>query len=253
MKNLPPTVVELPSDELGGASGARLFHVLAVGKANTEAYPYSVANEKIASEIGRALGLPIPEVLLYRLSREWVAFSCFVEQTESGESAPSGTALQIESYYQSHPEELHGMICFDLFIGNNDRKTDNLILGEDGVVRLIDHANSLFYRPTSSTEAGIARLLAIQQNLSALFDKPHWFLEGLQSWELIDEWCKRIEALPSYFIRSVVNNMPSGILKDEDRQTVIEFLTTRKNLMLGIIETNLSLFPNLHTRGGQDT
>lgn len=244
--------MELPSDELGGASGARLFHVLSVGKANTPEYPYNVTNEKIASEIGRALGLRIPEVLLYRLSGEWMAFSCFVEQTESGETVPSGTASKIQAYYRDHPEELHGMICFDLFIGNNDRKTDNLVLGEDGIVRLIDHANSLFYRPTGSTQAGVARLNAIQEDLSAMFDKRHWFLEALESWEIIDEWCQRIESLPSYFIQCIVNNLPDGILSDVERHSAIQFLTTRKHLMRGIIENNLSLFPALKKRGGRN-
>ena len=250
LKNLPPIVVELPSDELGGASGARYFHVLAVGKANTPEYPYNVANEKIASEIGRALGLPIPEVVLYRLAGEWTAFSCFVEQTESSETAPSGTASQIQAYYREHPEELHGMICFDLFIGNNDRKTDNLVLGEDGIVRLIDHANSLFYRPTGSTQAGVARLKAIQDDLSAMFDKPHWFLGALESWERVDEWCQRMGSLPPYFIECIVNNLPSGILSGLERHRAIEFLTTRKDRMQGIIENNLSLFPALKKRGG---
>ena len=96
MRKLPPVVVELPSDELGGASGARLFHVLAVGKTNTPKYPYTVANEKIATEIGRVIGLRIPEVLLNRLTGEWYAFSTFIERTESGEGIPEGTAKQIQ-------------------------------------------------------------------------------------------------------------------------------------------------------------
>ena len=245
--------MELPSDELGGASGARFFHVLAVGKANSSEYPYTVANEKIASEIGRALGLRVPEVLLYRLFGKWVAFSCFIEQTESGETPPSGSALQIQSYYQTHPEELHGMVLFDIFIGNNDRKTDNLVLGEDGIVRLIDHANSLFYRPTSSSKAGVARLEAIQNDLSAMFDKRHWFLDALESWEIIDEWCRRIEALPEYFIHSTINNLPVSVLSDVERRSAIEFLTARRHLMRGIIEDNLSLFPTLKKRGSRKT
>lgn len=142
MRKLPPLIVELPSDELGGASGARLFHVLAVGKKNTSKYPYSVANEKIATEIGRAIGLRIPEVLLNQLAGEWYAFSTFIERTDSGEGIPIGSAKQIKKYFDENPSLLHGMVCFDLFVGNNDRKTDNLIVGDDGAVRLIDHANA---------------------------------------------------------------------------------------------------------------
>jgi hypothetical protein len=134
-----PIAVELPSDELGGASGARLFHVLAIGKRNTPEYPYTVADEKIAAELGRAIGLRIPEILLYRFGGEWLAFSHYVGRTESEETTPPGTSQQIAAFFEQNPSELHGMICFDLFVCNNDRKTDNLIVGEDDKVWLIDH------------------------------------------------------------------------------------------------------------------
>jgi hypothetical protein len=245
MKNAPPIIVEIPSDELGGASGARLFRVLAVGKRNTPQFPYCVANEKIATEIGRALGLRIPEVLLYRLRGEWHAFSCFVPQTESGEGVPEGTASELARYYSEHPEELHGMITFDLFVGNNDRKTDNLILGEDGLVRLIDHANALFYRPTETAEAGTKRLTAISKNLSTMFDRKHWFLAGLSNWELVDRWCDRMASLPTYLIESVIDELPAELLAAVERKVVRDFLDKRKNIMRNIINDNLSLFPNL--------
>jgi hypothetical protein len=134
---------------------------------------------------------------------------------------------------------------FDLFVGNNDRKTDNLILGEDGVVRLIDHANALFYRPTESVEAGTKRLAAISNDLSAMFDRKHWFLAGLTNWELVDRWCERMAALPTYLIESVINDLPTELLTAVERKAVREFLDRRKNIMRNIIDDNLSLFPNL--------
>jgi hypothetical protein len=237
--------VELPSDELGGASGARLFHVLAVGKTNTSTYPYAVANEKIATEIGRAIGLRIPEVLLNRLTGEWYAFSTFIERTESGEGIPEGTARQIQQYYDANPAELHGMVCFDLFVGNNDRKTDNLILGADAVVRLIDHANALFYRRTDTVRAGIERLQSIEKDLSAMFDRKHWFLSALTSWEYVDEWCDRIASLPTYFFESIIDNLPSEVLSSSERAAVMQFLERRKGVLGQVIRDNLSFFPGL--------
>ncbi len=59
MKNRPPLTWELPPDELAGTSGARLFYALSIGKANSPQHPYCVANEKIASELGRAIGLRV--------------------------------------------------------------------------------------------------------------------------------------------------------------------------------------------------
>ena len=252
MDDIHPLTLELPSDELGGASGASYFHVLTIGKRDTREYPYTVANEKIASELGRAIGLRIPEVLLYAVAGNWYCFSHFMRRTESGETVPAGTAREIEAFFAANPTELQGMICFDLFICNNDRKTDNLIVGEDQKVWLIDHANGLFYRPTSGTEHGIPRLLAVKDDLRNLFDKPHRFIGSLNSWEHIDTWCDRISKIPSYFIQGVIDNLPPGILNSEERGFLCQFLEERKLSMRSLIEGNPSLFPALRDRGGNE-
>lgn len=57
-----PLLQELPNQQdIDGASGARLFQITAIGKGNSEDFPYNVPNEKIASELARLVGLPVPE------------------------------------------------------------------------------------------------------------------------------------------------------------------------------------------------
>lgn len=252
MDDIHPLTLELPSDELGGASGASYFHVLTIGKRDTPQYPYSVANEKIASELGRAIGLRVPEVLLYPVAGNWYCFSHFIRQTESGETVPGGTARDLDEFFAANPSELQGMICFDMFICNNDRKTDNFIIGEDQKVWLIDHANALFYRPTAGNQYGIPRLLAVKDDLKAMLDKPHRFIKSLNSWEHIEMWCDRISQIPSYFIQAVIDNLPPGILNSEERGFLYPFLEERKLSMRSLIEGNRSLFPALRDRGGND-
>lgn len=250
--NIHPLTLELPSDELGGASGASYFHVLTIGKHNTPKYPYTVPNEKVSSELGRAIGLRIPEVLLYPVAGDWYSFSRFTRQTESGETIPEGTAREIEAFFDEYPSELEGMICFDLFVCNNDRKTDAFVIGEDQKVWLIDHGNALFYRPTEEVKPGIPRLLAVKDNLTAMFDKPHRFIRALESWEYIDMWCERISQIPSHFIKAVIDNLPSGILKREEREFLYGFLEERKLSMRSLIEENRLLFPALSEPGGDN-
>jgi hypothetical protein len=252
LTNHHPQTLELPSDELGGASGARYFYVLTVGKRDTPEYPYSVANEKIASELGRSIGLRIPEILLYLEARDWYCFSHFIRRTESDETVPAGTARELAAFYAANPAELQGMICFDLFICNNDRKTDNLIMGDDNKVWLIDHANGLFYRPSSGNKHGIPRLLAVKDDLRNLFDKPHRFIESLNSWQHIDMWCDRISKIPSYFIQAVIDGLPLRVLNIEERGFLYHFLEERKHSMRTLIEGNRSLFPTLRDRGGNE-
>jgi hypothetical protein len=252
LTNGHPLTLELPSDELGGASGASYFHVLTIGKRDTPKFPYTVANEKIASELGRAIGLRIPEVLLYPVAGNWYCFSHFIRRTESDETVPAGTARELEAFYVANPTELQGMICFDLFICNDDRKTDNFIVGEDQRVWLIDHANGLFYRPTFGNKHGIPRLLSIKDDLRELFDKPHRFIESLNSWEHIDMWCDRITQIPSYFIQSVIDNLSAGVLNNDERGFLPQFLGERKLETRSLIERNRSLFPTLLDRGGNE-
>ena len=253
MRYRPPTILELPQDELGGASGARRFYVLTVGKRNAPEYPYSVSNEKIASELGRIIGLRIPEVVLHRVREYWYAYSNFISETESGETAPEGTAAEIAAFYEDHPSELHGMICFDLIVCNNDRKPDNFVIGEeDKNVWLIDHANSLFYRPTGIIKPGIPRLAAITRDLEVMFDKPYGFIDGMTSWQHVDEWCDRIAQIPSYFIRATVESLPRELLTDEEREYLVDFLERRKMKMKAIIESHAHLFSALAGRGEEN-
>ncbi len=252
MKSQPPLILEVPQDDLGGASGARRFYVLAVGKHDSAEYPYTVANEKIASELGRAIGLRVPEVVLHRLRDEYHAFAYYVIETDSGETMPEGTAAEIASFYADNPAELHGMVCLDLFICNNDRKPDNLVIGEDGKVWLIDHANSLFYRPTGTIKPGIPRLLAVEKDLRDMFDKPHGFLNALQSWDHIDMWCERVSQIPSHFIDSTIANLPMGIITEEERHFLFEFLERRKQRLSQIIQEHRSLFPELKEPRGKN-
>lgn len=253
MKYRPPTILELPQDELGGASGARRFYVLTVGKRNTAEYPYSVSNEKIASEMGRIIGLRIPEVVLHRVKEDWYAYSNYVPETDSGETAPEGTAAEIAEFYEDRPSELHGMICFDLFICNNDRKPDNFVVAEsDKKVWLIDHANALFYRPTGKVKAGIPRLASVGRDLKEMFDKPYGFMEGMTSWQHIEAWCRRIAEIPSYFINATIDKIPAELLTNEEREFLFDFLDKRKSMMKRIIESHASLFPALKPQGEED-
>ena len=253
-KELHDIVVELP-DEPGGATGARYFHVLVIGKSNTTTEPYNIVNEKVASELARAMGLRAPEILLYKSRVEegekWRCFSHFLPQSAVGETAPSGTAEQKEQYFLNNPGELEGMICFDIFACNNDRRKaggGNLIVdNHDGSVWMIDHANALFYRnrPNAGIVAGIPRLSAIEADLSALFDKNHEFLSSLKSWESIDLWCNRIASISDYFVERTVANLPSGILDAREGEFLVDFLNKLKEKLRSIIGDNANLFPAL--------
>jgi hypothetical protein len=113
-------------------------------------------------------------------------------------------------------------------------------------VRFIDHANALYYRPTdASTNAGIPRLESVEADLRSLFDKPYHFVDPLTSWKYIDEWCRRISSIPSYFIRSIIDGLPAPLLSEHEREFLFHFLERRKAAIRSIIYDSRSMFPSL--------
>lgn len=152
-------IIELPEDPLGGTAGAKLFHVSFAGKTSSETFPYIVFNEKVAGEIGRMLGLYCPEVLIEPFDDWWYFFSRWQETTRQGTLLPPGSASDLAAFFQRNPEYVHGVIVFDLYVGNNDRRRDNIVLRNDGRLALIDQGNALLYYPSSdSGVSGIERL-----------------------------------------------------------------------------------------------
>ena len=119
--------------------------------------------------------------------------------------------------YVDDPDEVHAAIVFDLFVANNDRafgpERRNLLLDSGGRLMLYDQGNACFYRPRPSAGilAGISRLDAVEADLDAMFDMAHKgnrYWEFLTDWSLVRDWCSRIEQLPDFLIKSIVDNVP---------------------------------------------
>ncbi len=249
MSEQPPLLQEIPGQqEIGGASGARLFNFRAYGKGNFGDYPYNVLNEKIASELARIVGLPVPEVLLYRHRDEWLFLSRAIGTAASGESRPPGTSRDVANAVLNQPGLIEEMVCFDLFICNNDRNPGNLLVDAEKRFWLIDFGNALFYRPSGGGKIipGIPRLQTIEADLEALFDKPYGnFMDSCTAWDGMRRACDRIAGIPSYFIEATIARLPADLLTDAEREYAIDFLNRRKDQMEQLIRREFKRFPRL--------
>lgn len=248
MKKPLPILQEVAdADEIGGASGARLFQFLAYGKGNSKKFPYNVVNEKIASELARVVGLPVPEVLLVEHRGEWLFLSRSVAQTKDGETKPLGTAQNVADAVNRSPGIMEEAVCFDLFVCNNDRNGGNFLCDAYGQLWLIDYGNSLFYRPRQDplVEMGIARLQAVDKSLNARFDKPYALFPTCKNWEAMQRGFGKIAAIPDYFIENTVDRLPTGLISEKEKEFVTEFLCKRKKNMETIVRGHAHLFVNL--------
>jgi hypothetical protein len=255
-------IKEQPRDPIGGASGEKThYDVQFLGKQNTPEFPYTVANEFVAMQIGLALGLNLPTVIAHTIGGRSVALVQLFDRDPAMHAPPPATAQALQQYVAEHPDEVHGAIVFDLFVANNDRAFGplrrNLLLDESGRLVLYDHGNACFYRPRPAVgiRAGVPRLDSVEDDLAALFDMDHkgdHYREFLVDWSLVEEWCGRIQALPEFLIRAAVNRIPSQLTPPDaaERERLIQFLLARRHYLFDHIIKRQEYFPGLPNRQG---
>jgi hypothetical protein len=254
-------ITELPGDPLGGASGdKRRFKVEFLGKSSNPDFPFTVANEVVATQIGIMLGLHLPNVLTHTIGDETFILIQMVDRDPTMQQSPPATARVLEEYVRQNPDQVHGAIVFDLFIANNDRafgpERRNLMLDRNGRLLLYDQGNACYYRPRpkAGIEAGIPRLDAVEANIGALFDmarKGNHYWEFLTNWELVRFWCDRIRALPEFLISNAVERIPSHLEwpTQMERDRLVGFLVHRQQYLLEHIENGRHYFPSLPAEG----
>jgi hypothetical protein len=246
---------ENPVDELGGASGsAATFTVQFIGKTTTQNYPYTVANEVVATAVGMALGLPVAAGIVDEVGGQPYFFSQRLRKHGELQVGPPDFVRKLDSFVADNQSIVHGAIVFDLFIANNDRSfpVHNVGLDDDGRLFLYDHGNSCFYRhrEAEGIVAGVDRLLAVEASLDAMFDMDH---KGNRYWELltdlkmVDFWLDRIKQVPDFMLDAFVDLIPAAVNPpdQEERQALAAFLKRRRHYLRDQILADKKHFPKL--------
>lgn len=250
-------ILESPTDPLGGASGdKRQFAVEFIGKCGNADFPYTVANEIVASHLGIMLGLNVPTCLTHSLQNSTYVLIQRVNRDPRMQAPPPATSKALAEYVDSHPEEVHAAIVFDLFIANNDRafgpQRRNLLIDDFGKLLLYDQGNACFYRPrpAAGIVAGVGRLACVESDLSALFDMDHkgnYYRERLTDWTLVEKYCERIRQLPDFVIESAVARVPrnADCPTSAELARLCDFLIRRKNYLIDQIRQHKACFSGL--------
>ncbi len=250
-------IMELPDDPIGGASGTkRTFRIQFLGKSANVDFPYTVANELVATQLGIILGLNVPSVMSHTIGTETFVLVQFVDRDPQMKQSPPATAKILADYVLSHPDEAHAAIVFDLFVANNDRafgpKRRNLLLDNAGKLMLYDQGNACFYRPRPAAGilAGIPRLESVEGDIGNLFDMAHkgnHYWEFLTDWSLVKKCCTRIKQLPDFLIRNIVDRIPHHLDPPAraERERLQNFLLKRRDCLYDQIVHGRRHFPGL--------
>jgi hypothetical protein len=206
---------------------------------------YELFNEAVATELARISGLPVMDQFF--VVHESELYSVTPRIDDHGH--PPLLDAQLLNKLHSNPRISHGMILFDLWIANNDRRAANIQYGQvSGELYFIDFGNALLYR---AQRKGIARLEEMEKHPENLYiepNKPYEYTNLLYDPEEVGFWCERFLSIPEWMIENVVNRgdqiihaTPSivepipGILKER----AFDFLIKRRHL-LKLLVTNLA-------------
>lgn len=182
--------------------------------------PRDVAQEKICSDLARAVGVKVPEVHLGKIDGH--------PGTGAISMAQGKVSIDLQHLQQQHPnlysspkmvEALRvasGLLAFHAWVGTGDLKDAHLVVAEDGaggyVVAAVDFADALRWQPTDRVQspAGPASLV---QNPDPL---------------VIQATVERIENCEDARIEAIVNTVPDDVLSAHERERIISGLKARR-------------------------
>lgn len=171
-------------------------------KRNSNDSPYRLASEYVAAQLGRIVGLPIPPCgVTYYGDESEPLFSSFDFNQQRARLPP----IIPELFVKKLPFLAAGILVFDIFIGNEDRHEENLVVdrvNSPKEVHVFDHDQSLL---TGLFLSGTEKLHALTNNLGVTGAKPfssyrHVFIDHVSNEDDLLMWADRIGGIRDYMI-----------------------------------------------------
>lgn len=221
--------------------GFKVGPVEAIHKWNSEYRKYCIANESICNDLASFLGLPIPPyAITFSEVDDRLLFSSIKFSFEGRDDRP----VMGEEVARKMPKLAAGILLFDVFVANNDRHDTNLKtdrMNDPKALMIYDHDCALF-----GTE-GTSRFEAIQDHLAVTGDdicegNRHCLIDHFESNKFFRSWCNQIWNIPADYIKRVCEKQMRFGLTRSECDSATEFLTTRKNKIKSLIETNAHEF-----------
>ena len=246
-------------------------HYYVVKFSNNPQHQRTLANEVVAYELLRYLGLTVPENEVIQITDEFLAVNPEVHMTFGTRRVPVQPGLHFGSRYPGDPErtvvydflpdallpkvmnlrEFLGMVVFDKWMANGDGRQAifhrALVQGPSGVmssqvtwvVQMIDHGfvfGGADWHFADMPSRGIYPRLCVYDSVRSLEDFQPW----------LDQVCH----LPKDVLECAVRHVPAGWIVDEEHQlkVLVKELLARTRRVPDLIEEArrcyLNPFPN---------
>lgn len=200
-----------------------------------------LVNEYIAGKLGQLLSLPIIPFEVVHISDDFLKESQLL-LNHKFTSGSSFASLYIDNCIQlsrnsnneyikvTNQEHLALIIAFDIWIGNTDRKENNVLLEpvENGkyYLRLIDHGRCF------SEALWTIKDLKKMPKMEVKLNVHHWCASFLQGQNELNSAIEKILSLPEESIKSVIQSIPKDWdVSDMERDALVTHLiNARKQL-----------------------
>jgi hypothetical protein len=236
--------------------GCGFGYTQAYHKAPIDSIPYRIPSEYIAAKIGELIGLPVPPCAITRFGPDNTKlFSSLDFNFERASLVP----IFEDVVASKMPLVCAGILVFDIFIGNEDRHDENVVVdrGNDPrEIHIFDHDHALLSGMTFFGKEKIDKLY----NDIGITGKPpinnnrHVFLDQLKSREDLDFWIGRIGSIPDFFLENVCSFAEVEIgLERSVADYLATFLKWRKTAMRGLIKQQFDEFTSMPKPTGPKT
>lgn len=203
-----------------------------------------LVNEFIAGKLGQLLSLPIIPFEIVQISDDFLKESQLVNNHKftSGSQFASlfiDHCIQLsrdsnnEHVKVTNQEHLALMIAFDLWIGNTDRKENNVLLqpAENGqyYLHMIDHGRCF------SKALWTVKDLKKMPKMEVKLNVHQWSASFLQGNHELKAAIEKIIAIPEAAIREVIQSIPTDWeVSEVEREAVVNHLLNGRKLLPGL-------------------
>lgn len=193
-------------------------------------HDYEVFNEIVCTELGRALGLPIPVGMVTDKNGE--VYYCSGNVAPAQEFPPADLA----HLASNHPDLYCGIAVFDGWVCNPDRHGGNVFYNEDdGTVYLIDHGMAVMARRGS---------INLKHNEDRLPICQH-FADEVLCFAAFCDWFDKLIRIPHHFIEATVREAAKVGVSLDDAIEAGQLLIARRSVLCNLFSSNKAAFPKL--------
>lgn len=222
---------------IGGAVGVGVTDSLHVGvagvaKTSSPTLPHVVVNELVCGRLANVLLLPVPPGFIIEHAAK--PYYVSLNFNLAGHDLPPADPAAMMTV---HPQVGAGIVAFDAWIVNPDRHRGNIAFDTTTKrVQVFDHSHA-FYADNG------ANLLDHENDLG--FTRGHCLANELRAVDGLLMWCDRIQSIPPYYIKTVVESSVDVGLPSGDVQYCCDFLIQRGAKLMDLFRHEQNLFPNI--------